>query len=143
MIPISATTKRIAASTPKVALVEGERTGASFRRFQPFVGEHKRGDAVEGAPGNPHDETGEPLVVDRIEADAGHAHCRVIGIPGARREAHQGAQRATDQGSGEQAGGGDTKASRASARMEHRPPEQQRAYEETGVLRDMPAEAVE
>ena len=29
---------------------------------------------------------GEPLVVDRVEADAGHAHRRIIRVPGARRK---------------------------------------------------------
>src|SRR5438270_6603606 len=94
--PASATTKRSAARTPKVWLVEGDRMRA-LRSFEPFVEESQRREAVDQPPGYPHYETGEALVVDRIEADAGHAHCRIVGVPRARREAHQGTKRSADQ----------------------------------------------
>ena len=52
----------------------------------------------------------------------GHAHRRIIRVPGARRQAHQRAERAADQRGGEQAGGGHAVA--AAARVKHRPPEE-------------------
>src|SRR5947209_8613821 len=94
--PASATTKRSAARTPKVWLVEGDRMRA-LRSFEPFVEESQCGEPVDQPSGDPHYQAGEALVVHRIEPDARHAHRRIIGVPRTRREAHQSPKRSADQ----------------------------------------------
>jgi len=49
--------------------VARKRTAVSLGCLEPFVEECQRRNAVDGAPWNPHDQPGEPLVVDRIEPD--------------------------------------------------------------------------
>src|SRR5438270_9318057 len=105
-MPTSATAKMIVAMMPKKALVDRERGMASLRNLEPFVEERDGCSAVHQASRNPHDEAGEALVGDGIEADAGDAHRRVIRVPGTRREAHQRAERPADQRGREKAGSG-------------------------------------
>src|SRR5437870_994006 len=97
MMPASATAKRIAARMPKKALADRERGMASPRSFEPLVEQDDGRSAVHQSARNPHDEPRKPLIVDWVEADAGHPHSRVIGIPRAGREAHQSSQRAANQ----------------------------------------------
>src|SRR5438270_7941778 len=129
-MPISATAKTSAARMPKKLLLDRERTAASLGRFEPPVEEQDGRRAVHQSARNPHDQPGEPLVVHRVEADAGHPHRGVIGVPGTRGQAHQRAQRSADQRSREQAGGRDAIARGAAARGEHRPPEEERTDKE-------------
>src|SRR5690348_6129451 len=92
------------AAMPSIVLLEIERGMLLLlRSFEPFVSKGKRRNAVHDATWNPHDQSSQPLVVDRIEANARHSHRGVIGIPWRRGEAHQGAERAADQRSREQA----------------------------------------
>src|SRR5690348_4423091 len=94
---ISATRKINPARIAKTSLVESDRsTGASLRSLEPFVGERERGGAMDEAARNPHDQAGKPLVVDRIQADAGHPHRRILGVPRRGGEAHQCAECAAD-----------------------------------------------
>src|SRR5947209_9663718 len=74
MIPASATAATISARAAKLRLVEGERSTRSLRRLEPFVEHGECRDGVDQPAGDPHDQSGEPLVVDRVEPDAGHAH---------------------------------------------------------------------
>src|SRR5689334_14295617 len=136
-------TKIRPARMPKKALLEIERTGASLRSLEPFVRERERCRAMHQSARNPHDETREPLIIDRVEPDTRHAHRRIIGIPWRRREAHQRTERSADQRRREQARCGNAVTRAALARVKHRPPEQKRADEETGVLCNVPAKAVE
>src|SRR3954467_6655023 len=78
MMPTSATTNRSAASSPRTSLVDGERSMIRLRSLEPFIEQHERRDAMHQPAGNPHDQAGEPLIVDRVEADAGHPHRRII-----------------------------------------------------------------
>src|SRR4029078_3753053 len=87
-MPISATRNSNPERIAKKALVDRKRM-MLLRRLEPFIEQSERGEAVHRPARNPHDEAGEPLVVDRIEADPGHAHRRIIGIPRARRKAPQ------------------------------------------------------
>src|SRR6476661_8500639 len=97
MMPTSATTNRTAARIAKKTLVESDRSMLSLRSLEPFVEHRERRDTMHQPAGNPHDQPGEPLVVDRVEADAGHPHRRVIGVPRARRQAHQRTERSADE----------------------------------------------
>src|SRR5213082_2296604 len=89
--------------------------------FQPLVEEIEGGGGVEGAAGDPHDQTGELLVLGRAEAGGGEAEGGVGRVPGAGREGHQRAKRAADQGGEEQAEGGEAVA--GAAAMGDGPPE--------------------
>src|SRR6476469_1435321 len=103
-MPATATAKTMPARIAKKVLVDRERIAASLRCPQPFVEQGKRCRAMDEASWNPHDEPCQSLIVDRIEADPGHAHCGIIGIPGARGQAHERAQRAANERGREQAG---------------------------------------
>src|SRR5919106_4269536 len=72
-MPTIATTNRIAARIASASLVESDRTGL-LRGLEPAIEKDERGDAVDQAARNPHDEAGELLVGSRVEADAGHTH---------------------------------------------------------------------
>src|SRR4051812_31147877 len=79
--PMIATANRIAARIASASLVESDRMGL-LRRLQPAIEKDQRRDSVHQPAGNPHDEAGELLIGGRIEADAGHAHRGIVGIPG-------------------------------------------------------------
>src|SRR4029079_1258495 len=87
MTPISAITRMTAARMASDNLVESDRMGL-LGGLEPAIEEYERRDAVHQPVGDPHDEAGELLVGGRVEADAGHAHGRVICIPGRGRKAH-------------------------------------------------------
>src|SRR3954452_7630896 len=99
----SATTSMAAASSESAVLTDRDRM-AFLRRLQPFVEHRQCGDPVHEPARNPHQQPGELLIGDRIEADSGHAHRRIVGIPGGGRKAHQRAERSANQRSEEEAG---------------------------------------
>src|SRR4029079_15358465 len=142
MTPISAITRMTAARMASDSLVESDRMDL-LGGLEPAIEEYERGDAVHQPAGDPHDEAGELLVGGRVEAYAGHAHRSVIGVPGRGGKAHQRAEGAADERGDEETSRRYAVARAAAARVEHRPPEEERTHEEAGVLGDVPARMLE
>src|SRR5215212_7282621 len=93
----TATTKMATPAASAAIDLAGRDRMITFACLERGVQQDERRPAVDDAAGNPHEQAGQLLVGGRVEADARQAHRRIGGVPGARRQGHQRAQRALDQ----------------------------------------------